>query len=129
MQTLIALHLQNPALVWLAAAALFVSASLASGVGRLIQPALAAALVAGACALGIRLGLAGEGAVFVGASVLLIAAGMVLQRADAAGAAAAAPPRAEPPLPFVRKTPAPSPAAVEEPDAGAQAPPRRAARL
>lgn len=79
MKTLILLHDANPLMVWLAFGALLISASLASGNGRLVWPALAAALTGVLAAGGLR-GPA-EPAVFV--LSLGLGAAVFLQRKSA----------------------------------------------
>jgi hypothetical protein len=154
MQTLIALHAQNPSMTWLAVGALFIALSLASGVGRFIHPALGAGAVGGICALGVKLGLAGELLVFICAAAGSVGVDVfnVRRRAKAAHAARAhrvpetprsahapetpeTPATIQPPLQFVRTSetaapPAPAPApAPGGPDHATTVPPRRAAGL
>ena len=87
MQTFIALHLQNPAMTWLAIAALFVAFSLASGLARLMAPALGAAATAAVCVLAPRQGSAVEGVVFLVATLALVAAHLARRRLASAQAA------------------------------------------
>lgn len=73
MAALEALYQQDPFWIWLALGSLFVSLSLATGSGALVWPGLAAVGVALLEAVGLRLGLAIEAALFVALSLAALA--------------------------------------------------------
>ena len=70
MQTLYDLYLQNPFWIWLAVGAVFVALDIATGTGKLIWPAVAAAALAFINLAEVRLGLGMEVGLFLVASAL-----------------------------------------------------------
>jgi membrane protein implicated in regulation of membrane protease activity len=80
MQTLYDLYLQNPFWIWLAVGAVFVALNIATGSGKLIWPAAAAAFVAFVNLAKVRLGMPIEVTVFVGLSILGVVLSVVLSR-------------------------------------------------
>jgi membrane protein implicated in regulation of membrane protease activity len=74
MSTLFALYLQNPFWIWMAFGALFVALDLAAGTGKLVWPAIAAALIALINLTGARIAPAGE----IGLFIVLSVAGLAL---------------------------------------------------
>jgi len=102
MTTFQTLYLQAPFWVWLAAAACFLAANLASGRGELIWPAIAAVVVSMLKLLGLRVGLALDLPLFVALSGAGIWYGRKLPAPKPAKSPAQPDPTPEPEAPPVR---------------------------
>lgn len=105
MAALAALYLQDPFWIWLALACAFVALSLATGSGRLVLPALAAAVVALVEVAGLRAGLLLEVLLFlVFTGAAFGAANLIARKRSEAGPSAPVAPTAPAPLQY--QTPA-----------------------
>ena len=91
MQTLAALYLQSPFWIWMGAGAIFVALELATGSGKLIWPALAAAALAVIDLTGARLGIDVELALFLVFSIVAVALAFWVDRRRARPPSEAAP--------------------------------------
>ena len=109
MQTLYDLYLQNPFWIWLALGVVFIALDIATGLGKLIWPAVAAAALAFLNLVHVHLGLPVEIAVFGLISVVGLALTSGFHRRGPHASPADAPPtKKKPPSPSVEAYEAPS---------------------